>query len=91
MASDYCTNESVNALLRYSKYVVDRINMNKKVEISTELKNMQYLIFAGMYRFYGSFHLDKIVRAFSQLEFYYCTESMEEALFKYSDLSLIHI
>lgn len=81
----FFSDKHANDVLNRSKKIVDHINKNKKVEYSTEFKNMQYLIFAGMYRFYGSEHLDKIVRAFSELEFYHCTESMEEALFKYSD------
>lgn len=67
VASQFCSDESVNSLLRYSKSVVDNIcasqNRPKK------LRNLQYLIFAGMVSYYGLEHIDEITRTFRSTKF----------------------
>ena len=63
----FCTDESVNYLLNYSKLMVDEISQNKASQ--NDFKSFQYLIFAGMISYYGFEHIDAIYKAFHNTEF----------------------
>ena len=63
----FCTDESVNYLLNYSKMMIDEI-ANKK-NCPNDFKEYQYLVFAGMLSYYGFEHLDAIYKAFENTGF----------------------
>ena len=67
--SQFCSDQSVNALLNYSKIIVEQICGD--YDRNKELKIIQYLIFAGMVSYYGFEHIDEISRAFRKNKFFY--------------------
>ena len=67
--SQFCSDNAVNALLNYSKIIVEQICGN--YERPKELKSIQYLIFAGMISYYGFEHIDEITKAFRKNKFFY--------------------
>ncbi len=67
VVSQFCTDESVNSLLSYSKSVVDSICCG--YDRPRQLKQLQYLIFAGMVSYYGFEYIDEITRTFKSTKF----------------------
>ena len=84
MVNYFFSDKHANDVLNRSKKIVDHINKNKKVKYYTEFKHMQYLIFAGMYHFYGVEHFNEIFQIFLETEFFYCNENISEVLRKYT-------
>lgn len=76
VVSQFCTDDSVNSLLKYSKCVVD--NLCSSYERPKQLKQVQYLIFAGMISYYGFDHLDEITRTFKSTKFTWAGESSSD-------------
>ena len=81
---EFSTKE-VNDLLDYSKTMIDHINLCKQIPCFDELRKLQYLTFAGMYYFYGAKYLNEIIHAFLDTEIIYSTESVVDALKKYTN------
>ena len=54
----FTTDEAVNYILNASKMIVDEINKDKNCP--KELKEIQYLIFAGMVAYYGYEYIELI-------------------------------
>lgn len=69
----FCTDEAVNYILSYSKTLVD--NMNKGKIVPKELKNIQYIVFAGLIAHYGFEHVDTIYKAFNSSDFIYTKDN----------------
>lgn len=78
--SQFCTDDAVNQLFDYSKCVVDQICGCE--ERPKKLKEIQYLIFAGMISYYGFEQIDNITRAFKENQFFYTKEKMLDYLSK---------
>ncbi len=74
VVSQFCSDEAVNGLLNYGKRVVDQACC--KYERPSELKTIQYLVFAGMVSYYGFEHIDEITKAFRDNKFYYTKKSV---------------
>lgn len=80
VVSQFCSDAAVNNILNYSKSLVDSMNSGKYC--SKELKEIQYLIFAGMVSYYGFEHIEDIHKAFRSANFIYTDSSFEEVLSK---------
>ena len=78
--SQFCTDDAVNRLFDYSKCVVDQICSGE--ERPKKLKEIQYLIFAGMISYYGFGQIDNITMAFKKNKFFYTKEKMLDCLEK---------
>ena len=74
----FCSDEAVNYILNYSKTLIDRINVNRNCP--KELKEIQYLIFAGMISYYGFEEIENIHKAFLKPKFIYTNQPFEEHL-----------
>lgn len=71
----FTTTEAVNYILDYSKMIIDDINKDKVCP--AELKEIQYLIFAGMLSYYGFEEIETIQKAFRTSNFFYTNQSFE--------------
>ena len=80
VVSQFCSDAAVNSLFSYSKSVVDQLCMN--YDRPKELRNMQYLIFAGMVSYYGFEHIDVITEAYRKNQFIYTKDSLRDCLEK---------
>lgn len=78
--SQFCSDAAVNSLFSYSKSVVDQLCRN--YDRPKELRNMQYLIFAGMISYYGFEHIDVITEAYRKNQFIYTKDSLYDCLEK---------
>lgn len=76
----YYTNEAVNSLFEYSKRFVDQINTTKKFVCPKELREIQYLIFAGMISYYGFEHIQEIYDSFQKAGFHYSKKSIYDLI-----------
>lgn len=83
--SQFCTDDAVNRLFDYSKCVVDQICSDE--ERPKKLKEIQYLIFAGMISYYGFGQIDNITMAFKRNKFFYTKEKMLDYLSKQKYIS----
>lgn len=72
----FTTDEAVNYILSSSKMIVDEINKDKGCP--KELKEIQYLIFAGMIAYYGFENIELIHKAFKNTGFIYTNKSFKE-------------
>lgn len=84
VVSQFCTDESVNSLLEYSKLVVDSISLPVS---DHKLRSLQYLVFAGMVSYYGFEHIDEITSAFKNYKFLYINEPIPSFLKKQGNVS----
>lgn len=71
----FTTQEAVNYILNYSKMVIDELNKGKSVP--NELKELQYLIFAGMLSYYGFEEIETLCKAFKDSNFHYTNQSFD--------------
>lgn len=78
--SQYCTDESVNKLIDYSVLVVD--NICDSYNVPKEIRQTQYLVFAGMISYYGFDYIKEITEAFKKNKFIYINEPIPEFLAK---------
>lgn len=72
----FTTDEAVNYILNASKMIVDEINKDKNCP--KELKEIQYLIFAGMVAYYGYEYIELIHNAFKKTNFVYTNQSFKD-------------
>ena len=72
----FTSDEAVNYILNASKMIVDEINKDKKCP--KELKEIQYLIFAGMVAYYGYEYIELIHNAFKKTNFIYTNQSFQD-------------
>ena len=70
------SDEGVNYILSYSKTLVDNLNIGKNVP--RELKNIQYVVFAGLISHYGFEYVDTIYAAFNSSNFVYTKDSFSD-------------
>ncbi len=69
-------DENVNYILNYSKMLVDQMNVGKN--IPSELKVIQYLVFAGFIAQYGFENIELIHKTFKTSNFVYTKEPFEK-------------
>lgn len=74
----FYSDEAVNRLLDYSKLLVNQINQN--MPCPKELKEIQYLIFAGLISYYGFERVEEIYKSFQKTKFFYSKESIIDIL-----------
>lgn len=79
----FYTNEAINSLFEYSKRFVDQINNTRNIRCPKELKEIQYLIFAGMVSYYGFEHIQEIYDSFQKTGFHYSKDSVYDLLSKF--------
>lgn len=81
----FYTDEAVNQLLNYSKVLVDEINQSK--DCPRELKEIQYLVFAGMVSYYGFSSIEQIYKAFEKTSFQYTFRTLQDVFANHPGLS----
>lgn len=80
----FYTDEMANYILNYSKTLVEQAGRVKSYP--KELKEIQYLIFAGMISYYGFEHINEIYNAFIKTNFVYSDEPILDILRKKSEI-----
>lgn len=83
--SQFCSDQAVNSLLNYSKMMVDKLCSN--YDRPKELKNIQYLIFAGLVSYYGFEHIEEITASFTKNKFIYTKDTIANFLAKSNSVS----
>lgn len=75
---DRCyTEKTANFFLESCRDWMNKINEGKEY-YSSEFKEQQFLIFAGMLSYYGYEYLDEIIKTFQETEFFYVEMDYED-------------
>lgn len=80
MAKFFTNDYAVNRFLGTCKHYVDTAFENK--DVPKELKELSYLVFAGMYSFYGDEYLEDIFKTFRDTRFLYSKNGTIEEISK---------